>query len=190
MRTAFAIIVSGCLLILAAGMIAGCTESNGITPAPQAEVVHPNPTAMSVTTVPFVPGPQPTSVSVTGAPAAAGDSPESGATFRTVFVNSTSNGQLITVPFGDRVLVRLTETPTTGYTWNATTSKGLAIVTDTYTAPGTTLMGTPGSHEWILLPQAIDTYTFTAVSHRPWEEVTGADKSFSIVIQATNPANH
>jgi inhibitor of cysteine peptidase len=190
MRTAYAIIITGCLLILAAGMIAGCTESIGTTTAPPAEVVHPNPTAMSVTTVPFVPGPQPASVPVTVTPAISGTSPESGATIRTVFVNSTSNGGLVTVPFGDRVLVRLIENPTTGYTWNATTSKGLAIVTDTYTAPDAILAGAPGSHEWILSPRAIDTYTFTAVSHRPWEEIKGADTSFSIVIQAINPDNH
>jgi inhibitor of cysteine peptidase len=116
---------------------------------------------------------------------AGGNTQVSAATYRTVYVNSTANGQIVTVPMGDRVLVRLTENPTTGYTWNATVTKGLDIISDKYVAPDTTLMGAPGYHDWLLSPQTVDTYTFKAVKFRSWEGAKATDETFSTVIQVT-----
>ena len=170
MRTTYAIIVIGCVLILAAGLMAGCTGPAGTSPAP-GTVVHPNSRVVSTTSVPVVTIP----------PA----SPAAGTIFPTVFVNSTANGRIVMIPVGERVLVRLDENPTTGYIWNATASKGLAVVADAYTAPETGLMGANGYHEWILSPQTVDTYTFRAVSLRPWEGAKPTDESFSLVLLVT-----
>jgi predicted secreted protein len=171
MKTAYVITVIGCILILAAGLIAGCTSTS---PATENLVTHPNPTG----TIPSVPTPLTTTM-VTGT------SPVAGTTIHTLYVNSTTNGEIVTIPMGTRVLVRLNENPTTGYTWNATASKGLDIISDTYTAPDTSRMGAAGYHEWILSPKTVDTYIFKTVSLRPWEGAKATDDSFSLVILVT-----
>lgn len=169
MKNTHIIAVTGCLLILAAARVTGCTGSMPAT----AQAVSPVPT--------LSPAPAPSATALPG-PAA---SPTPGTTVPTLFVNSTSNGKIITIPAGERVLVRLAENPTTGYTWNATASKGLDIVSDTYTAPQTGLMGAPGYHEWILAPKTVNTYKFSAVSLRPWVGAQATDEKFSIVILVT-----
>jgi inhibitor of cysteine peptidase len=103
----------------------------------------------------------------------------------TIPVNSTSNGDILTIPASDRVLVTLAENPTTGYMWNATVSKGLSVVSDLYIAPNSTLIGAGGYHQWILAPDTAGTYTFKAVYIRPWEGTSSAADSFSLVIEAT-----
>jgi inhibitor of cysteine peptidase len=170
MKSTHVIALAGCILILAAGLIAGCTISSpaagpGITPVPS---------LMS----PTVSSPPVTPLNGTAPPTP-------GETFTTLFVNGTSSGKIITIPVGERVLVRLAENPSTGYTWNATASKGLMILKDSYTAAETPLAGAPGYHEWILSPQTVDTYKFSAVSLRPWEGALPADESFSLVLVVT-----
>lgn len=182
MRTAHAMAVIGCVLILAAGLGAGCTGAAGMPPVPKAAAAHP--AKESLASVPFVPAHPATS------PPGNGVSPAPGTTFRTVYVNGTSSGGIVTIPVGDRVLVRLSEIPGTGFAWNATASKGLRIVSDTYGVPDSNCVnaanciGAPGYHEWILSPETVDTYTFRAVSDRPWEEANGAGESFILVIVA------
>lgn len=170
MRTSYVIAAIGCILILAAGLIAaGCT---GTSLAPQTPAAPLTP----VTTIadPAATGTWPTPVST------------SAAIVSTVYVNASSNGKIVTIPMGSRVLVRLSENPSTGYTWNATASRGLAIVSDTYTSPDGTLIGAPGHRDFTLFPKAVDTYTFRAVSLRPWEGATAGDQVFSLVILVTN----
>ena len=116
---------------------------------------------------------------MTTAPASSGNS------VTTVLVNSTSNGDILTVPANERVLVSLKENPTTGYMWNATVSKGLSVIADTYYPPNSALVGAGGYREWILAPDGVGTYTFKAVYMRSWEGATATDETFSLVIVAT-----
>lgn len=175
MRTTYVIAAVGCIL-LAVIVIAGCTGTPGTSVAAGTPAVVPTPTAIENNSS-FA-----TSISTS---VAAESSGVSAASYRTLYVNSTSNGGIVTVPMGERVLVRLDENPTTGYSWNATASKGLTIISDTYNAPDTTLMGAHGHHDWLLSPETVDTYTFKAVYLRPWEGVTATDETFSLVIQVT-----
>jgi inhibitor of cysteine peptidase len=176
MKTAYVIAGIGCILILAAGLMAGCAGTTGTSPAAGTGAAAPtNPTgSIPAVTTPSTLSPEGTTVPSTP-----------GTAVRTLYLNSTYNGRIVTVPVGDRVLIRLAENPTTGYSWNATGSKGLTIVSDKYTAPGTGLMGAAGYHDWILSPQTVDTYTFKAVSLRPWEGASSAADTFAVVIQAT-----
>ena len=178
MKTSYVIAAIGCVLILAAIMVAGCTESTA--PSPTTTTTIPPATTTPVS-VPAELTPSTTSLAASGTSAPA----SSDTSVPTLFVNSTSNGDIITVPASERVLVRLSENPTTGYSWNATASKGLSIIHDAYTAPNTTLVGAGGYHDWILAPDTMGTYTFKAVYMRPWEGATAMDNTFSLVIVAT-----
>ena len=108
MKTSFVIAAIGCIFILAAIMVAGCTEST--TPSPATTTVAPS-TIRSPAGTAAVPTPVTTAslASATTAPASPGTS------VQTVFLNSTANGEIVTLPAGERVLVRLNENPTTGY---------------------------------------------------------------------------
>ncbi|MFZ0004845.1 MAG: protease inhibitor I42 family protein [Methanoregula sp.] len=138
-----------CVLILAAIVLAGCTEN---TSSSKAEPTIP---ASTVTRV------------------------------QTLFANSTSNGTTLTVPPSGRVIVRLNENPTTGFSWNATVSKGLSIVSDSFYPPNSTIIGAGGYHEWTLVPESAGTYTFNAVYIRPWEGQSPTSETFSLIIEAT-----
>ncbi|MEI8331010.1 MAG: protease inhibitor I42 family protein [Methanomicrobiales archaeon] len=163
MKTRHVIAIIGCVFIIAAGLIAGCTDI--ATPAGKI-------------TTPPVPA---DNTPIGGTPSAALPT----VTTATLYLNSSSNGEIVTIPAGERVLVRLTENPTTGYTWNVTSSRGIDIISDTYTAPDVSLGGAPGYHEWILKPAAVDTYLFKTVYLRPWVGATSTDDTYSLVIQAT-----
>ncbi len=178
MKTSFVIAAIGCVFILAAIMVAGCTQST--TPSPATTTVAPS-TIGSPAGTAAVPTPV-----ITAPPASATTAPASpGTSVQTLFLNSTASGEIVTIPAGERVLVRLNENPTTGYSWNATASKGLSIIHDAYTAPNTTLVGAGGYHDWILAPDTVGTYTFKAVYLRPWEGASPTDEIFSLVIVAT-----
>jgi inhibitor of cysteine peptidase len=176
MKTTYAFALIGCVFIFAAGLMAGCTGTAGTAPVTETPAVSP---AMDTTVATTASPVQPAST----APVAGENA--SSATVTTLFVNATSNGKIVTIPAGERVLVRLNENPTTGYTWNATASKGLEIISDSYTAPDNGLIGAGGYHEWILSPKTVDTYTFNAVSLRPWEGAQPTDEKFGFVLLVT-----
>ncbi len=169
MKTTYLITAIGCIFILAAALMAGCTENSAPSTVTPAGV--PAATANAVVTVPAA------STAVTPV--------STSASVTTILVNSSSNGDILTVPASERVLVSLNENPTTGYMWNATASKGLSVISDTYYPPNTTLIGAGGYHEWILAPDTVGTYTFKATYMRPWEGASSAADTFSLVIEAT-----
>ncbi|WP_292369673.1 protease inhibitor I42 family protein [Methanoregula sp. UBA64] len=174
MRKPLLILMCTCCMLFAAGLAAGCVGS--------APTGHESPAATAVPSVPVTPN---TTVMtpVLATPTASAATTSAGTA--TVFVNSSADDSILVLPATNHVLVRLSENPTTGYVWNATASRKLSVIQDTYTAPTGDLMGASGTHEWILAPQGVDTYTFTAVQLRPWEGATATDKTFTLVIVAT-----
>ena len=169
MKTTYAIAAIGCIFILAAGLMAGCTGTTDTALKNQTVQEQPANSTGNVTAPSQSQTPQ----------------AENNVLTQTLVLNSTSNNKIVVVPVGSRVLVRLSENPSTGYTWTATASKGLDIVSDTYTPPNSALVGSAGYRDWVLLPETVDTYTFSAVYLRSWEGATPEDESFKLVIQAT-----
>ncbi len=94
--------------------------------------------------------------------------------------NETNNNETVTLPVGSAITISLDENPTTGYSWNVTSSAGLEYVNDTYIAPETGLVGAGGVHVWEYLAAEEGSAEFSAVYKRPWENVTGDETTFSM----------
>ncbi len=94
--------------------------------------------------------------------------------------NETNNNETVTLPVGSEITISLEENPTTGYSWNVTSSAGLEYVNDTYIAPETELVGAGGVHVWQYLAAEEGTAEFSAIYKRPWEETTGNETAFSM----------
>lgn len=84
------------------------------------------------------------------------------------------------------ITVKLQENPTTGYTWNLTTTPGLMIINDTYVPSDTTgkLVGSGGTHIWDISSVAKGEQKIQAVYKRSWEPLTGNETSFLLTVIA------
>ena len=113
----------------------------------------------------------------TAAPTAA---PTTSAPAEEFAFNETNNNETVTIPAGSKIVISLAENPTTGFSWNVTSSTGLSYVNDTYIAPETKLVGAGGTHEWRYLAAEKGDAGFSAIYKRPWEDVTGNETTFSM----------
>jgi inhibitor of cysteine peptidase len=99
-------------------------------------------------------------------------------------VNEEQDTATVTVRRGNSIAVRLQENPTTGFTWNLTTSPGLQIVSDSYIPSDTTgkLIGSGGTHVWEISALSVGGQTIQAVYRRPWEQATGNETAFFLTV--------
>ena len=103
--------------------------------------------------------------------------------------NENANGSTAKIPLNGGCIVRLAENPSTGYSWNATVTSGLAIVNDTYEADPLAQgrVGAGGTHSWTLKGTAAGEQKFSAVYMRSWENVTGSEDTFVLNILVEKP---
>jgi inhibitor of cysteine peptidase len=103
--------------------------------------------------------------------------------------NENANGSTAKIPLNGGCIVQLAENPTTGYSWNATVTSGLAIVNDTYTQDPVSqgMVGAGGTHSWTLKGTAAGEQKFAAVYKRPWENTTGSEQTFVLNIVVEKP---
>ena len=103
--------------------------------------------------------------------------------------NENANGSTAKIPLNGGCIVRLAENPSTGYSWNATVTSGLAIVNDTYEADPLSQgrVGAGGTHSWILEGTAAGEQKFSAVYMRSWENVTGSEETFVLYVLVEKP---
>ncbi len=94
--------------------------------------------------------------------------------------NETDNNKTVTLPVGSEIVISLDENPTTGYSWNVTSSRGLLLVNDTFIPPKTELVGAGGVHVWEYVAAEKGSAEFSAIYKRPWENVTGTEDTFSM----------
>jgi len=89
-------------------------------------------------------------------------------------VTVTGSGP-ITLKVGERATIRLQANKTTGYEWDLTAPPDAAVVTvvsDTYIAPDTPLVGAGGTQEFVVEGIAAGSTTVALGLARPWEEGT------------------
>jgi len=101
-----------------------------------------------------------------------------------VVVNETLNGATISVNRDDTISLMLMENPTTGYSWNLTTSSGIAITNSFYVPSDTSgkLIGSGGTHIWEMTAIQSGQQMINAIYLRPWEPVTGNETTFSLTV--------
>ncbi len=94
------------------------------------------------------------------------------------------NGATVSARVGSIITLRLAENPTTGYSWNLTTSAGLQVVNDTYQPSDTTgkMVGSGGTHVWDIKAVQTGTQTISAMYMRPWEPMTGNETAFTMTV--------
>jgi inhibitor of cysteine peptidase len=106
------------------------------------------------------------------------------ATVNHIVVNETLNGAAISVNRNNAISLMLMENPTTGYSWNLTTSSGIVITNDTYMPSDTSgkLVGSGGTRIWEMTAVQSGQQTINAIYIRPWEPITGNETTFSLAV--------
>lgn len=106
-----------------------------------------------------------------GALAACGE--EAGGAGPTVYTE-TDNGRSVPATVGDTITVRLSENPSTGYSWAPTFSSGLEPGDDGFAAPSASpgLVGAAGTRSFTFEVTAAGEQSFAAVYERSWEAGT------------------
>ncbi|WP_406657440.1 protease inhibitor I42 family protein [Methanolobus sp. ZRKC2] len=102
----------------------------------------------------------------------------------TVVFSENDSGSTVNAIIGDTLIVLLEENPTTGYSWNLSTSPGLLLM-DQYYEEGTEgedVVGAGGTHRWIFEVTEDNEQNISAVYKRPWEEITGNESKFDLIV--------
>jgi inhibitor of cysteine peptidase len=128
------------------------------------------------------PGKQPATTPTAGTPPATPAVLQGMGVYRADIMNS---GETITAGLGDTVRVTLEENPSTGYTWNATTTPGLDILADRFEPSHVIgpIAGAGGTRIWDLKAIQPGPQVFTAIYSRSDESPAGDETNFSIHVQ-------
>jgi predicted secreted protein len=101
-----------------------------------------------------------------------------------VTITEADNGKTEQVAQGTRFAVTLKENPTTGFSWNATVTSGLEIISSDYQqdkAPEG-MVGVGGMRTWVVLAKDTGDQKFSATYRRSWEPVTGNESAFATTV--------
>lgn len=162
-----------CIVCLIAAFSAGCTSPS--TPATPAK------TTTTVSTAAATPAPTAVVAKITK-PATPVPHVTSANGFYT-FTGSENKGYY-TLPKNSQMFLTLDENPTTGYTWNLTTTPGLTIVKDEFLPPTSSQgLGAGGMHEWEIKTAAEGDQQISAVLKHVSDPVTGRETTYTVFIE-------
>lgn len=91
--------------------------------------------------------------------------------------------QTVTINEGESILVRLPQNPSTGYSWEISTSPGL-IISQNYLESVNSVPGAPNYQVWILTATKKGPATFKAYYRRPWEPALLTDTNYTLIVNA------
>ncbi len=97
-----------------------------------------------------------------------------------IVIGMSGNATMLSLDKGTVFTVRLDENPTTGYSWNATTTPGVTVLNSTYISGGN-MPGAGGVHEWKLEATGTGAQEFNAIYERPWEKF-GNETQYHLII--------
>ena len=101
-----------------------------------------------------------------------------------LLLNESTNGSTVAVPLTSTLTLELEENPSTGYSWNLTTSPGLRVDSDEY-IPGAAkppVVGAAGVHRWELTAVAAGLQQVEGAYVRPWEHGVGPASTYSVEV--------
>lgn len=97
-----------------------------------------------------------------------------------LIIGVTDNVTTLELSKGAIFTIRLDENPTTGYSWNASTSTGLKVLNSTYVGGGN-MLGAGGVHEWTIEASGSGAQSFNATYERPWEKF-GNETQYQLIV--------
>jgi inhibitor of cysteine peptidase len=99
-------------------------------------------------------------------------------------VTEEQNNATVQVNTSAIITLKLKENPTTGFTWNLTTTPGLQIISDSYKPTYTTgkMVGSGGIHTWDISAVGNGEQKIQAVYKRSWEPIVGNETTFSMTV--------
>jgi inhibitor of cysteine peptidase len=156
MRKNGLLITVACILLLAAIMMAGCTDTG-----------KPLVNNSTTTTMPGTPAGTPGTSAVT-----------------MVTFDMSSNGKTEPARFEELVRVRLPENPSTGYTWTYLADAGMAVDVDRFEPAnaGSVMPGAGGYRVWEIKGVISGPQSFRAVYARPSEPLTGNETTYNLTL--------
>jgi len=104
-----------------------------------------------------------------------------------LLLNESMNGSTIAVPLNTALTLELAENPTTGYSWNLSTTEGLRVASTDFLPDDAngTRVGAGGTRRWQIEAVATGLQTITALYVRPWETPTADMTTYSVEVSVT-----
>lgn len=99
-------------------------------------------------------------------------------------MTETNNGQTIELCVGDTVLIRLPETPTSGFRWELEPVPGLTLVSSAFQPPADTTIGGSGHRIFEMRMLRIGECRFQAKLWREWEGDASIRRRFQLTLRA------
>jgi inhibitor of cysteine peptidase len=102
-------------------------------------------------------------------------------------VNESQNSGTVYMNRSNIITVTLAENPSTGFTWNLTTTPGLRVIRDEYIPTDTSgkVVGSGGTHTWDISTEMLGEQEINAIYKRSWEPTTGNETTFSMKVVVT-----
>jgi predicted secreted protein len=176
------VILAGLLIIMASLMVAaGCTQQASSTSASTQIQVLATSAAPAAATMPQSAASPVVPVSTTLQTPA----PTPGNQTMITFTES-DNGATKQVATKSPFAIQLGANPTTGFSWNATASPGLAILSSDYkeNSHPEGMVGVGGVQTWVLETNDPGVSTFTAIYKQPWVPTTGNETVYNLTLNA------
>jgi predicted secreted protein len=103
-----------------------------------------------------------------------------------VEINEAQNDATVSVHVGDRVVLRLPERATSGYTWMlGDLPDGVQLIDDRYESPAGALPGGTSTRTLVFVATAAGRHRLRLVNRRPWEGEANEADSFTFEIDAS-----
>jgi inhibitor of cysteine peptidase len=105
----------------------------------------------------------------------------------TVEVGDDADTGTVEVVAGERLKVRLRESPTTGYEWEVAEYGPLVLEDRTYKVDDPDLDGSPGVVTFTFIAPQPGTGSLVMIHHRPWEEDEEPIDTYTLTVTVTAP---